>query len=91
MKAAIALVLLWGLVVSLCAHADSARITRPVWVIVLTITDKTTGKRVKEHEIGSELRFDDRAQCESIVAKAGPLPDSHFFVTVMTCRELTRI
>ena len=91
MKVAITLVLLWGLVVSLCAHAESTKITRPVWVIVLTITDKTTGERLEERQLDSELIFEDRAQCELILTKAGPVHDSHFFATVMTCRELTRI
>jgi hypothetical protein len=90
MKAAIALVLLWGWLAGLCAHADSTIITRPVWVIVLTITDKTTGERLEERELDTELRFKDRAQCELILTKAGPIPDSHFFATAMTCRELTR-
>ena len=70
-------VLVWGLIVSLCAHADSAKITRPFWAIFVTVTDKTTGERMRKDEIVPDLRFDDRAQCESIVAKAGYLSPDH--------------
>jgi hypothetical protein len=61
---------------------------RPVWTIIVAITDKTTGERIEECELDSELRFDDRSQCESIVAKISPLPDSHFFASALTCRTL---
>jgi len=92
MKVAIALVLFWWLAVGPHAHADSARITRPVWVIVLTITDRATGVQLAQSELNSRLEFDDRARCESIVAKAAPaMPSSEDFIPVLTCREVTRI
>jgi hypothetical protein len=92
MKMAISLALLsWGLVVSLWAHADSAPVTHPVWVIVMTITNVTTGEQIEEQELDPELEFDDLAQCESIVAKAGPIPESHELATVLACREVSRI
>ena len=90
-KLIIGSVLLWVLIVSLCAHADSPRITRPFWAIFVTITDKTTGERMKKDEIVPDLRFDDRAQCESIVAKAGSIPDNHDLATVLTCRQITGV
>jgi hypothetical protein len=45
---AIALVLLWGLLVSQCGHAEEAKSPGPQWVIVVTIIDLTTGERLKE-------------------------------------------
>jgi hypothetical protein len=90
-KLIIGSVLVWGLIVSVCAHADSAKITRPFWAIFVTITDKTTGERMKKDEIVPDLRFDDRSQCESIVAKAGSIPDNHDLATVLTCRQITGV
>jgi hypothetical protein len=43
MKSMNGLVFGWGLLVSLWARADGAEISRPFWVIVVTVTDKTTG------------------------------------------------
>jgi hypothetical protein len=91
MKSMIGLVFGWGLQVSLWAHADSAEISRPFWVIVVTVTDKTTGERTKWEEIVSDLRFNDRAQCELIVTQTGSIRDSHDFATFLTCRQITSI
>lgn len=57
----------------------------------MTITDKTTGKRLEDHELDSALEFDDAAHCRSVVAQVGPLPDSNYLATVLTCREITSI
>jgi hypothetical protein len=32
-----------------------------------------------------------RAQCESIVAKSGSIPDNHDLPTVLTCRQITGV
>jgi hypothetical protein len=88
-KMAIVLALLCGLALGPYAHADGAKITRTVWIIVVTITDRSTGERIEERELDSDLRFGGRGQCESIVAKAGLLPDNHLLSTVLTCREIT--
>jgi hypothetical protein len=64
-------------------------ITHPVWIIVVTITDKATGERIEERELDSELRFDDRSESESIVARVSTLSASDFFASVLTCRNLT--
>jgi hypothetical protein len=76
---------------SLHVHADDAKVTRPVWVIVVTLTNRTTGKRVREDELGPEMRFDDQAQCEWLVAQAGPIPGTDDFSVVLTCRLLTSV
>jgi hypothetical protein len=92
MKVAIVWALLWALVVSPCAHADSAKIARPQWAIVMTITDRTTGAQLKQRELDSELKFEDRSECELIVAKVGPIvPSNDNLAVVLTCREVTRI
>jgi hypothetical protein len=91
MKSMIGLVFGWGLLVSLWAHADGAEISRPFWVIVVTVTDKTTGERTKWEEIFSDLRLNDRAQCESIITKAGSMRDGHDLATVLTCRQIISI
>jgi hypothetical protein len=61
------------------------------WAIFVTVTDKTTVERVKKDEIVPDLRFDDKAQWESSVAKAGPIPDNHDLATVLTCRQITGV
>ena len=77
--------------VSLHVHADDAKVTRPVWVIVVTLTNRTTGKRVREHELDPEMRFDDQVECERLVTQAGPIPGTDDFSVVLTCRLLTSV
>jgi hypothetical protein len=77
--------------VSLRVHADDAKVTRPVWVIVMTLTNRATGKRVREHELDPEMRFDDPAECERLVAQAGAIPGTDDFSVVLTCRLLTSV
>jgi hypothetical protein len=92
MKVAIVWALLWALVVSPRAHADSAKIARPQWTIVMTITDRTTGAQLKRRQLDTELEFDDPSECELIVAKVGPIASpGHNLAVVLTCREITRI
>jgi hypothetical protein len=57
MKMAIALALLLGPVVSLFAQVDSTPIARPVWIIVVTITDVTTGKQIEQQQLDSKLEM----------------------------------
>jgi hypothetical protein len=90
MKRAIALVLLFGVLLSMCAHADEAQVTRPRWVIFLTITDRTTGEQVEQHELEVDLTFEDLSHCQSFVALVGPIPSRGDFAAVLTCREIER-
>ena len=90
MKWTIPLVLLCGLLVSMCAHADDAKGTRPRWVIVLTVTDLTTGARFEQGELNPELEFDDPIKCKSIVARIGPIPTRGNFALALTCRKVDR-
>jgi hypothetical protein len=55
------------------------------------MTDKTTGERTKWEEIVSDLRFNDRAQCNLIVTQAGSTRDGHDLATVLTRRQITSI
>jgi hypothetical protein len=91
MKSMIGLVFGWGMLVSLWAHADGAAISRPFWVIVVMVTDKTTGERKQWEEIVTDLRFNDRAECELIATKAGSIRDGHDLATVLTCRQIISI
>jgi len=88
MKWTIPLVLLCGLLV--CAHADDAKGTHPRWVIVLTVTDLTTGARFEQGELNPELEFDDPIKCKSIVARVGPIPTRANFALALTCRKVDR-
>jgi hypothetical protein len=95
MKAVLALIQSCGLMMaSPYTHADSTdstKITDPVWTIVVTITDKATGKRLDEGELDPGLRFADRSQCESILAKVSPLFDRRSFASALTCRKVTPV
>ena len=87
---AIALVLLSGVLVSMYTHADEAQVTRPRWVIVLTLTDRITGTQVEQSELQVDLTFEDLGHCQSFVARVGPIPSTDNFAAVMTCREVER-
>jgi hypothetical protein len=88
MNRAIALLLLCGVLSSMCAHADGTKVTHPDWAIILTITDLATGAPLEQLELDSELRFDDPSECKSIVAKVGHVPASDHFAAVLTCQKV---
>jgi len=71
MKWTIPLVLLCGLLVSMCAHADDVKGTHPRWVIVLTITDPTTGELLEQGELDPELEYDDPIKCKPSYTHGG--------------------
>jgi hypothetical protein len=88
MNRAMAFLLLCGVLVSMGAHADDAKVTHQDWAIILTITDLATGAQLEQLELDSELRFDDPIECKSIVAKVGRMPASDHFAAVLTCRKV---
>ena len=90
MNKALALVLLLGVLLSVCSHAGAAEIVHPRWVIVLTVTDLTTGTKLEQRELDPRLQFDDLGHCKSVVAKAGPIPSSDHFGAVITCLKVQR-
>jgi hypothetical protein len=87
MKMATTLVLLCGLLFGQHTHATEAKTQRPQWVIILTVTDVSTGSLVEKRELDADLQFDDLAQCRSIVARVGAIPPSDHFTAVLTCRK----
>jgi hypothetical protein len=91
MRAAISLVLLFGLLVNVCAYSDNAKVTQSRWIIILTIIDRTTGTQLERIELDPRLEFDDPTQCESILARVGPIPSGENFSAVLTCRKTERI
>jgi hypothetical protein len=90
MKQTIPWVLLSGLLVSMCAQADDARGTHPRWIIVLTVTDPTTGALLEQGELDPKLEYDDPIKCESILARVGPIPTRGDLSVALTCRKVDR-
>ncbi len=90
-RAAISLVLLCGLLVNVCAYSDNAKVTQSRWIIILTIIDRITGTQLARTELDPQLEFDDPTQCESILARVGPIPSGENFSAVLTCRKIERI
>jgi hypothetical protein len=85
----VAMALLLGLLVGRLTEAREASIEGPRWVIILTLTDRTTGAQFEQRELDPNLQFDDRAQCQSMVAKVGAIPATDHFAAVLTCRKVT--
>jgi hypothetical protein len=85
------LVLLCGLLVNVCAYSDNAKVTQSRWIIILTIIDRTTGTQLAPIELDPRLEFDDPTQCESILARVGPIPSGESLSAVLTCRKIERI
>jgi hypothetical protein len=91
MKVATALVLLFGVLVGQCAHAEQADIQRPHWVIVATFIDRTTGKKLAQNQLRDpQLEFADAVTCKSIVDRVRPAV-SGAVVTVLTCRKVAQV
>ena len=88
MKMATTLVLLCALLFGRHTYATEANTERPHWVIILTVTDVSTGAQVEKRELDADLRFDDPAHCRSIVAKVGAIPPTEHFTAVLTCRKV---
>jgi hypothetical protein len=61
---------------------------RPHWVIILTVTDLTTGAHFEKRELDASLQFDDPVQCRSIVAKVGLIPATEHYAGALRCRKV---
>jgi hypothetical protein len=85
----VSMALLFGMLAGGHAQARETRIERPHWVIILTLTDRFTGAQFEQQELDPNLQFDDRAQCQSIVAEVGAIPATDHFSAVLTCRKVT--
>jgi hypothetical protein len=79
------------LLVNVCAYSDNAKVTQSRWIIILTIIDRTTGIQLAPIELDPRLEFDDPTQCESILARVGPIPSGESLSAVLTCRKIERI
>jgi hypothetical protein len=88
MKMATTFVLLCGLLFGRHTYATEANTQRPRWVIILTVSDRTTGARIEKRELDADLQFDNPAQCRSLVSKVGAVPPSDHFTAVLTCRKV---
>jgi hypothetical protein len=81
-----AMVLL-GLLVGQCAHAEQPDPERQHWIIMLTVIDRGTGKPLRQSKLGGpELEFESAANCKSILQKIKSL-DTEGVTTVLTCRK----
>jgi hypothetical protein len=90
MKIATVLLVLFGLLVGRPVHADEPNAQRSHWVIIATIIDRTTGQRLQRSKLGgSELEFDDLAQCKSILDRIQAVGTDRVS-TVLTCRKVVR-
>jgi hypothetical protein len=85
-KGSIALILLFGVLPGMFACADEAQATR--WVIVLTITERATGAQVEQRELDINVNFDDLGDCQSFLAKMGPIHPSENFAAALACRKV---
>ena len=86
MKMAIAL--LFGFLVSQCAHAEESNLRRPHWVIIATLIDRGTCERLGQTKLGDpELVFDDAAQCKSIIRKVHPITRANV-TAVLNCLKV---
>jgi len=84
------LILLCGLLAIICALAEDAKGTHSRWVIILTLTDATSGKLVDQGDLDADLEFDDAIKCESILDRVRPIPVSGNLAVALTCRKVDR-
>ena len=88
MKTAMVFVLLFGWLIGQRVHAEAPTVQRSPWVIFVTVVDRTTGQQIKQGRLeGSDLEFEDRTSCQSILDKVAPIP-SDFFKVVLTCHKV---
>jgi hypothetical protein len=90
MKWTMLTILLCGSLVGISAPADDAKGTHSRWVIILTLTDTTSGKLVERGDLDPELHFDDPSRCRSVLAKIRPIPTSGNLAVALTCRKVDR-
>lgn len=87
-KTVMVFVLLFGLLIGQRVHAEGPPVQGSPWVIIVTVIDRTTGQQIKQGRLeGSDLEFEDKTSCQSILDKLAPIP-SDFFKVVLTCRKV---
>ena len=88
MRLSKAWLLSFGLLLGQDVHAEQG-VQRARWVIIATLTDRTTGAPIKEVELGPELEFADPVECKAVVDKVKPVQTDQI-ATVLTCRRIER-
>ena len=84
---AFVLAVLHGLIVGPRVRAEESKISRPQWMIVVTIIDRATGQKLAQSRLTDRsLVFDDPGACNSVLAQIHPVADEYTTV-VLTCRQ----
>ena len=79
---------LCALCVSQSVRAEEPDISTPRWVIIATVIDRTTGKRILRTQLtGGELEFGSAAECNFILQRIHPPPDEHL-VMILKCSKV---
>jgi hypothetical protein len=84
------LILLCGSLVSICALADDANGTYSRWIIILTLTDTTSGKLVEQGDLDAEFEYNDPVKCQAMAARLGPIRAPTNLAAALTCRRVDR-
>jgi hypothetical protein len=78
---------LYAFAVGRYVPAEEPDTSRPRWVIIATVIDRSTGKPIGERELeGRELEFDSAAQCNLVLQKVQPVSNEHVAV-ILKCSK----
>jgi hypothetical protein len=85
----------WICALMLCAfsvsqyvRAEEPDISKPRWVIIVTVIDRTTGKAIVQTALaGPEFEFDSAAECNFILQKVHPAPDEQIAL-ILKCSKV---
>jgi hypothetical protein len=85
----------WISALVLCAFAVGQYVpaeepdsSRPRWVIIATVIDRSTSKPIGEKELaGRELEFDSAAQCNFVLQKVQAVSNEHVAV-ILKCSKV---
>jgi hypothetical protein len=87
-KTLTALAVLSGFLAGQPAHTQEPDDRRPHWIVVATIIDRTTGRRLRQVKLGGpELEFEDAARCKTMLEKIRPV-ENEDVAAVLTCEKL---
>jgi hypothetical protein len=74
--------------VSQYVRAEEPDISSPRWVIIATVIDRTTGKRILRTQLtGGELEFGSAAECNFILQRIHPAPDERLAM-ILKCSKV---
>ena len=70
------------------AGAQEPNIQHPRWVIIATMVDRATGKRLQHSRLTDpELQFQDPAGCQAVLERVQPVSNEHV-VVVLSCLKV---